>query len=78
MITRQQCRAARHLLGWDAVQLATAAKSTPITIHQFEMGQSKPRPVTLVNLRTALESAGIEFNTVSGSPTRRLKECADI
>ena len=73
MITREQCRAARELLGWDCIELAATAVAKPITIHMFEFGLSKPRTETLLKLRTAFESAGVEFDTVNGSPIHRLR-----
>ena len=75
MITAEQCRAARQLLGWDGVQLATAAKCWSMTIHMFEMGQSKPYLNTVQKLHAAFESAGVEFLPDAGSgPGVRLKK----
>ena len=72
MISPEQCRSARLLLDWNVVQLAEAAGSTPMTIHMFEYGKSKPRLVTLQRLRAALEAAGVEF--ITESRCVRLKE----
>ncbi|MEI7610066.1 MAG: hypothetical protein WCJ64_22000 [Rhodospirillaceae bacterium] len=49
----------------------------PITIHYFELGQSKPRLVTLEKLRAAFESAGVEFTGDGGVPEVRLRKTSE-
>jgi hypothetical protein len=67
-ISSAQMRAARALLRWSAVDLATASKVGVATIRRVEVVHGEI-PVTLSNeaaLRRALEAAGIEFIDENG------------
>ena len=62
-ISSAQMRAARALLRWSALDLATASKVGVATIRRAEVVDGEI-PVTLPNeaaLRQTLEAAGIEF-----------------
>jgi transcriptional regulator with XRE-family HTH domain len=78
--SREQCRAARALLGWTQEQLeeATAsagAKVAKKTIADFEAGNRTPYERTLADIRRALESAGILFLAENGEgPGVRLRK----
>ncbi|MBA4757526.1 helix-turn-helix transcriptional regulator [Sphingosinicella sp.] len=63
MITSQQMRAARALLGLDQRQLAELAGLSLPTIQRMESSAGQVRGVvdTLVKVITALEGAGIEI-----------------
>lgn len=63
MITAQQLRAARALLGLDQRQLAELAGLSLPTIQRMEASEGQVRGVvdTLVKVITALERAGIEL-----------------
>ena len=61
MITPQQCRAARALLGWTQQVLADKAKIGVVTLRQFELGANWPRRATLQVLERALAEAGIHL-----------------
>jgi transcriptional regulator with XRE-family HTH domain len=63
MITSQQMRAARALLGIDQRQLAELAKLSLPTIQRMEASDGQVRGVvdTLVKVISALESSGIEL-----------------
>jgi transcriptional regulator with XRE-family HTH domain len=63
LITAQQMRAARALLGIDQRQLAEMAGLSLPTIQRMEASEGQVRGVvdTLVKVITALESAGIEI-----------------
>ncbi len=63
MITSQQMRAARALLGLDQRQLAELAGLSLPTIQRMESSDGQVRGVvdTLVKVITALERAGIEL-----------------
>ncbi len=63
MITSQQMRAARALLGIDQRQLAELARLSLPTIQRMESSDGQVRGVvdTLVKVISALESAGIEL-----------------
>jgi len=81
MITSQQMRAARALLGIDQRQLAELAGLSLPTIQRMEASEGQVRGVvdTLVKVISALESAGIEIigeNAASGGIGRgvRLRE----
>lgn len=74
MITPEQCRAARALLGWSQQALAAASSVGVVTIRQFELGASTPRSATVQVLRLALEAAGVLFVDANGDgPGVRLK-----
>jgi len=84
MITSQQLRAARALLGLDQRQLAELAGLSLPTIQRMEASGGQVRGVvdTLVKVITALEGAGIELlgeNAPSTGAGRgvRLRETAD-
>ena len=61
LITPEQCRAARALLGWVQPNLAKRSKVSTRTIASFELAERIPSEVKLSKLQTALERAGIEF-----------------
>ena len=63
MITSQQMRAARALLGLDQRQIAELAGLSLPTIQRMEASDGQVRGVvdTLVKVITALEGAGIEL-----------------
>lgn len=63
MITAQQMRAARALLGIDQRQLAALASVSLPTIQRMEASEGHVRGVveTLVKVINALEGAGIEI-----------------
>lgn len=67
MLIAAQIRAARSSLGWSAEELAKHSSVSRRTIVSIESGNGVP-PVnlqTLMKLKAALETAGIEF---IGSP----------
>jgi len=70
MITGAQIRAARAALSWSAQTLADQTGLGVRTIIRFEAVDGVPpsRSKTLLQVKSALESAGIEF---IGSPTDR-------
>ncbi|MGI4943742.1 MAG: helix-turn-helix domain-containing protein [Janthinobacterium lividum] len=73
-IAPAQLRAARALLDWSRDQLAEAATTTTRTLARLEAGENVPRSATLTAIRTALESAGVEFiEQNGGGPGVRLR-----
>ncbi|GLV30611.1 transcriptional regulator [Sphingobium sp. TomTYG75] len=83
MITSQQMRAARALLGIDQRHLAALASVSLPTIQRMEASDGQVRSVvdTLVKVISALEAAGIEIigeNAPSSGAGRgvRLRETA--
>lgn len=65
IITPEQCREARRLLGMDQEALARAAGVSPETLARFEgRGRQSTFPMR-AKLRATLEAAGVEF-TESG------------
>ena len=73
MITIEQLRAARALLGWSQTDLAGAAKLSRPTVDRAErVGVSSD---ALVALRRALEKAGVVFVDENGDgPGVRLRK----
>jgi len=60
LITADQCRAARALLGWTQGELAAHAGSTRMTVVLFERGNTV-RASTRRLFRDTLERAGVRF-----------------
>jgi transcriptional regulator with XRE-family HTH domain len=74
MLTASQCRGARGILDWTQQQLADASMIGVATIRQFEGGATEPRLATLLVLRQALETAGVDFiDENGGGPGVRLR-----
>ena len=63
MITSNQIRAARALIRWSAGDLASASGIGSATIKRMEVMEGVPsgNVKTLLALKAALESAGVEF-----------------
>ena len=63
MITSDQIRAARALIHWSAADLASASGIGSATIKRMEVMEGVPsgNVKTLLALKAALESAGVEF-----------------
>jgi ribosome-binding protein aMBF1 (putative translation factor) len=60
-MTRDQCRAARALVGWSQFDLAARSKVGLSTIRNFETTRSVPVLHSRRAIRQAFEAAGIEF-----------------
>jgi hypothetical protein len=76
MITAAQIRSARAALRWSAAELSARAGVGLQTIKRFEAADGVPpsRSATLLDVRRALEAAGIEFiGTPEDSPGIRVK-----
>ena len=77
MISAEQIRAARALLGWTQADLARRSGISEVAIKNVERGMTDPRSSTLRALITAFEKAGVIFlpsgNTRDGGPGVRLK-----
>jgi transcriptional regulator with XRE-family HTH domain len=61
MITGDQVRAARRLLGWTLFQAAVKAKVSESTVGKFETGAHRPLDLRIVAMQRAFEAAGVEF-----------------
>jgi len=61
MITPEQCRAARALLGWSQSDLELESKVARKTLADFEGSKRFPYERTLCEIRRALEWAGVIF-----------------
>ena len=74
-ISPEQCRAARALIGWSRRLLVEASQVSERTLIDFERGARNPHRRTLVDLRRALEEAGVVFiDQNGGGPGVRLKD----
>jgi transcriptional regulator with XRE-family HTH domain len=76
MLTGVQIRSARAALGWPVQELADKAGVAAKTITRLESVQGIPqsRTATLLDIKAALESAGIEFiGTPEDRPGIRLE-----
>ena len=75
MVTPEQCRAARGLLGWSQGELAEKAAVGIVTVRHLEAGIHVPRRATLDVIRRSLEAAGVEFiDQDGGGPGVRLRK----
>ncbi|MCF8496300.1 MAG: helix-turn-helix domain-containing protein [Alphaproteobacteria bacterium] len=61
MITIEQCRAARGLLGWTQQNLADSCGLSKTAINNFEKGHSEIKAESLRAICLAFESLGLEF-----------------
>jgi transcriptional regulator with XRE-family HTH domain len=61
MITGEQVRAARKLLGWSQMTLALEASVDQSTVLKFETGKSRPSVLSVSTIKRTLEGAGVEF-----------------
>ena len=66
IITSEQVRAGRALLGWTLERLIYASGVPKSTLIRFENAMVTPRASTMAAIRTALESAGVEFIPENG------------
>lgn len=77
VLSVEQCRAGRALLGWSQDHLACAGNTTQRTVADFERGARQPYERTLRELREAMEGAGIMFlangEISGGGPGVRLR-----
>ena len=75
IIYLEQCRGARAMLGWSRERLAKSSNVSIRTIVDFERGARRPYDRTLVDVRKALEDAGITFiDENGGGPGVRLSK----
>jgi transcriptional regulator with XRE-family HTH domain len=75
MVTAAQCRAARGLLDWSQLELASKAGIGIVTVRQLEGGGHEPRRATLHVVRQCFENAGVEFiDENGGGPGVRLRK----
>ena len=61
LLTPQQVRAARGLLGWSRRDLAIISRVSHNTIKALELGQTDPRRSTLVKLSQTFAAHAIVF-----------------
>ena len=66
MLSIEQCRGARGILGWTQQDLADASGLSKTAINNFEKGHSDIKAESLRAIRTAFEMADIEFLEQSG------------
>ena len=78
MMTPEQIRAARALIGWKQADLAVAAGVSEISIKNIERGATDARGSTLAKIEDAFDRAGVQFlgngqQSITGGPGVRLK-----
>ena len=77
-LTREQCRAARGLLGWPQVRLGAKSNVSEGTVRDFENGKRVPTVDKLIAMQSALEAAGVALlgdgETSEGGPGVRLRK----
>nr|WP_256387740.1 helix-turn-helix transcriptional regulator [Agrobacterium sp. LAD9] len=66
LITKEQCRGARAMLGWSQGELAKAASVSRQTVADFERGAHLPISNNIASLVKAFEQEGIEFIKENG------------
>jgi transcriptional regulator with XRE-family HTH domain len=72
LITGEQVKTARKLLGWSQMTLGFEAGTNQQTVLKFERGESRAEGRTISAFQRALESGGVEF-TNGGEPGVKLK-----
>jgi transcriptional regulator with XRE-family HTH domain len=72
MISGEQVKAARKLLGWSQMTLSLEASVGTSTVTNFEAGKSRPSVLCVSTIKRTLEGAGVEFTEFE--PGVRLKE----
>ena len=75
MITGEQIRRARELLGWTPYRLAPRAGIGHTLLRQFEKGARPIDAESAARLRAALEEAGVEFLDNDTGEGVRLRVC---
>nr|WP_281406149.1 helix-turn-helix domain-containing protein [Rhizobium sp. ERR 942] len=66
LLTTEQCRGARAMLGWSQAELAKAANVSRQTIADFERGAHMPINNNIGSIIAAFQAAGIEFIPENG------------
>jgi hypothetical protein len=66
MITGEQVKEARKLLGWTLLDLGYRARVSDATIMTFEAAQRPIRPEKIQAIRRTLEQAAVEFIAENG------------
>ncbi|MFG1294084.1 helix-turn-helix transcriptional regulator [Xanthobacter versatilis] len=75
MITPQQIRGARAMLGLTQADLAKAAGISATALNNIERGSADPKASTLLAIQKALEAAGVIFVAENGEgPGVRLRK----
>jgi transcriptional regulator with XRE-family HTH domain len=79
MLTPEQCKAARAMLGWSREELADKAGVSAGTVTGFELLGADSKTSTLQKLRRALGAGGVEFieegaASLDGGPGLRLRK----
>ncbi|WP_086653602.1 helix-turn-helix domain-containing protein [Acetobacter malorum] len=75
-INASQIRAARGLLDWTRDQLVEVSGVPKSTLVRVESNAVTPRQSTLTAIRSALETAGVEFIEENGGGAGvRLRKC---
>ncbi len=74
MLTPQQIRGARAMLGMTQADLAARANLSATALNNIERGVSDPRASNLAAIQRALEAAGVEFFREDGGAGVRLRK----
>ena len=73
MLTAQQIREARELLGWHPSTLARKAGINFATLNRAELADGSITTGQAMKIQRALEVAGVEFIVGNGGPGVRLR-----
>lgn len=77
MISSQQIRGARAMLGLTQADLAKAAGISTTALNNIERGSADPKVSTLSAIQRALEAAGVQFIPENGGGAGvRLAKCS--
>jgi transcriptional regulator with XRE-family HTH domain len=74
LITGEQVKAARKLLGWSQMTLGFEAGTNQQTVLKFERGESRPSVLSVSKIKRTFEGAGVEFTEFEPSVRLRLRK----
>ena len=76
-LTPALCRAARGLLNWTSVRLASKAGMSEGVVREFESGRRIPGPSKVASIRRTLKAEGVVFSA-DGVRLRRARAATQL
>ncbi|TWB45802.1 helix-turn-helix protein [Nitrospirillum pindoramense] len=67
MLTPEQIRSARGMMGWTQAELASRCRLSTTSLNNIERGLTTPKDITVNAIRRAFEEEGLAFIPASGT-----------